>query len=74
MCVTIDAVEMHFTKKVDIFALVTSDSDFTPLVSRLLAKGKQVIGAMRAGLELWTFENSLANLSARLLKCASKEH
>jgi uncharacterized protein (TIGR00288 family) len=44
MCMAIDAMEMLFTEKVDIFALVTSDSDFTPLVSRLLAKGKQVIG------------------------------
>jgi len=44
MCMAIDAMEMLFTEKVDIFALVTSDSDFTPLVSRLLAKGKQAIG------------------------------
>lgn len=44
MCMAIDAMEMLFTEKVDIFALVTSDSDFTPLVLRLSAKGKQVIG------------------------------
>lgn len=40
----IDAMEMLFTEKIDIFALATSDSDFTPLVSKLLTKGKQVIG------------------------------
>jgi hypothetical protein len=37
-------MDLLFTESIDIFALVTSDSDFTPLVLKLLAKGKSVIG------------------------------
>ncbi len=44
MCMVIDAMDLLFTEKVDSFALVTSDSDFTPLVLKLLSKGKRVIG------------------------------
>lgn len=44
MCMAIDAMDLLFTEKVDVFALVTSDSDFTPLVYKLLSKGKSVIG------------------------------
>jgi len=44
MSMAIDAMELVYTEKIDCFALVTSDSDFTPLVMKLLAKGKQVIG------------------------------
>ena len=44
MCMAIDAMDLLYTEKVDCFALVTSDSDFTPLVLKLLAKGKSVIG------------------------------
>jgi uncharacterized protein (TIGR00288 family) len=44
MCMAIDAMELLFNESVDVFALVTSDSDFTPLVLKLLAKGKSVIG------------------------------
>lgn len=44
MCMAIDAMDLLFTGSIDVFALVTSDSDFTPLVPKLLAKGKQVIG------------------------------
>ncbi len=44
MCMAIDAMDLLFTESIDIFALVTSDSDFTPLVLKLLAKGKSVIG------------------------------
>ena len=44
MSMAIDALELVYTEKVDCFALVTSDSDFTPLVMKLLGKGKQVIG------------------------------
>jgi uncharacterized LabA/DUF88 family protein len=40
----IDVMDLLFTESIDVFALVTSDSDFTPLVLKLLAKGKQVIG------------------------------
>lgn len=44
MCMAIDAMDLMYTEKVDCFALVTSDSDFTPLVLKLLFKGKTVIG------------------------------
>ena len=44
MCMAIDAMDLLFTEKVDSLALVTSDSDFTPLVIKLLSKGKRVIG------------------------------
>lgn len=44
MCMTIDAMDLLYTEKVDCFAFVTSDSDFTPLVLKLLSKGKTVIG------------------------------
>ncbi len=44
MGLTIDAMDILYTKQVDTFCLVTSDSDFTPLTLRLRAEGKQVIG------------------------------
>ena len=44
MCMAIDAMDLLYTEKLDCFALVTSDSDFTPLVLKLLAKGKSVVG------------------------------
>ncbi len=44
MCMTIDAMDLLYTERIDCFALVTSDSDFTPLVLKLLSKGKSVIG------------------------------
>ena len=44
MCMAIDAMDLLYTEKVDCFALVTSDSDFTPLVQKLLSKAKTVIG------------------------------
>lgn len=44
MSMAIDAMDLVYTEKVNCFALVTSDSDFTPLVMKLLGKGKQVIG------------------------------
>ncbi len=44
MALVIDAMDMLYTKSVGAFCLVTSDCDFTPLVLRLRADGKQVIG------------------------------
>ena len=40
----IDAMDLLYTQKLDGFALMTSDSDFTPLVMRLLANGLTVYG------------------------------
>ena len=44
---TIDAVEVLYGAPVDTFVIVSSDSDFVPLVSKLRASGKVVIGAGR---------------------------
>ena len=43
----IDAVELLHQSPVDTFVIVSSDSDFVPLVSKLRAAGKHVIGAGR---------------------------
>ncbi len=44
MAMTIDAMELLFTKELDAFCIVSSDSDFTPLVMRILANGVRVYG------------------------------
>ncbi len=44
MALLIDAMDMLYTKNVGTFCLVSSDCDFTPLILRLRADGKQVIG------------------------------
>ena len=44
MALLIDAMDMLYTKSVGTYCLVSSDCDFTPLVLRLRADGKQVIG------------------------------
>ena len=40
----IDAMDLLYSKTVDAFALMTSDSDFTPLVMRILESGFPVYG------------------------------
>lgn len=44
MALLIEAMDILYTKDVDTFCLVSSDSDFTPLCTRLRADGKEVIG------------------------------
>lgn len=44
MALAIDVMDILYTKKVDVFCLVSSDCDFTPLVTRILSDGKVVIG------------------------------
>lgn len=44
MALVIDVMDMIYTKDIDIVALVSSDCDFTPLVTRILAEGKMVLG------------------------------
>ncbi len=41
---TIDAIDLLHTKRIDAFAFATSDSDFTPVVMRVLAEGIKVFG------------------------------
>ena len=45
----IDAVDLLHGAPVDVFVIVSSDSDFVPLVSRLRSAGKIVIGSGRPG-------------------------
>jgi hypothetical protein len=40
----IDAMDMLYTQDLEAFALMTSDSDFTPLVMRILSNGITVYG------------------------------
>lgn len=40
----IDAMDLLYEKQIDAFALMTSDSDFTPLVMRILSSGLKVYG------------------------------
>lgn len=40
----IDAMDLLYSKNIDAFALMTSDSDFTPLVLRILESGLPVFG------------------------------
>ena len=44
IALTIDAMDILYTKDVDIFAIASSDCDFTPLVTRILSEGKIVLG------------------------------
>ncbi|MGU5654594.1 NYN domain-containing protein [Aeromonas allosaccharophila] len=44
MALVIDVMDVIYTKDIDIIFLVSSDCDFTPLVTRTLADGKFVIG------------------------------
>src|SRR3990172_961840 len=43
----IDAIELLYGSPVDTFVIVSADSDFVPLVSKLRSAGKTVIGAGR---------------------------
>lgn len=44
MALCIDAMDLLYTKSVHTFCLVSSDADFTPLIQRLRADGKEVFG------------------------------
>ncbi|MGF1779774.1 NYN domain-containing protein [Vibrio nomapromontoriensis] len=44
MALVIDVMDIIYTKDIDVICLVSSDCDFTPLVTRALADGKFVIG------------------------------
>lgn len=44
MAMTIDVMDLLYSGKIDVFCIVSSDCDFTPLVMRIKAEGKQVIG------------------------------
>jgi uncharacterized protein (TIGR00288 family) len=44
IALVIDAMDVMYTKQIDVMCLVSSDCDFTPLVTRVLAEGKVVLG------------------------------
>jgi len=44
MAMTIDAMDLLYSQNLEAFCLVSSDSDFTPLVMRILANGVKVYG------------------------------
>lgn len=44
IALVIDAMDVMYTKQIDVMCFVSSDSDFTPLVTRALAEGKVVLG------------------------------
>jgi uncharacterized protein (TIGR00288 family) len=44
MAMTIDAMDLMYSERIDSFGIVSSDADFTPLVMHLLANGHRVFG------------------------------
>nr|WP_320015203.1 NYN domain-containing protein [uncultured Desulfobacter sp.] len=44
IALVIDAMDIMYTKNIDVMCFVSSDCDFTPLVTRVLAEGKVVLG------------------------------
>ncbi len=44
IALVIDAMDVMYTKDIDVMCFVSSDCDFTPMVTRALAEGKVVIG------------------------------
>lgn len=44
IALVIDVMDVLYTKDIDIFCLISSDCDFTPLVTRVLSEGKTVFG------------------------------
>ena len=44
IALVIDAMDIMYTKDIDVMCFVSSDCDFTPLVTRALAEGKVVLG------------------------------
>ncbi len=55
---TIEAVELLHSGQVDTFVIVSSDSDFVPLVNHLRGSGKSVIGAGREAVTSTTMVKS----------------
>jgi uncharacterized protein (TIGR00288 family) len=44
MAMVIDIMDLLYENKIDAFAIATSDSDFTPIVMRILREGMEVYG------------------------------
>jgi uncharacterized protein (TIGR00288 family) len=44
IALVIDAMDVMYTKNIDVMCFLSSDCDFTPMVTRALAEGKVVLG------------------------------
>ncbi|UTW03176.1 NYN domain-containing protein [Amphritea atlantica] len=44
IALVIDAMDVMYTKDIDVMCFISSDCDFTPMVTRALAEGKMVLG------------------------------
>lgn len=44
IALVIDAMDVMYTKDIDVMCFITSDCDFTPMVTRAIAEGKVVLG------------------------------
>lgn len=44
IALVIDAMDVMYTKNIDVMCFVSSDCDFTPMVTRALAEGKVILG------------------------------
>lgn len=44
IALVIDAMDTMYTKEIDVMCFISSDCDFTPLATRVLAEGKVVLG------------------------------
>ncbi len=44
IALVIDAMDVMYTKNIDVMCFISSDCDFTPMVTRALAEGKVVFG------------------------------
>src|SRR5690554_7423707 len=69
MALVIDVMDVLYTKNVDVICLVSSDCDFTPLVTRTLADGKFVIGFGERKAPV-----AFVNSCSRFLYLRSEEH
>lgn len=44
IALSIDAIEIMLTRRIDIFVIMSSDSDFSPLARRIAEDGKDILG------------------------------
>ena len=44
IALVIDAMDVMYTKNIDVMCFISSDCDFTPMVTRAIAEGKVVLG------------------------------
>ena len=57
IALAVDAIDLVLAERPDVVAIVSSDSDFAPLVSRLREKGCRVVGFGQQGKTAQPFES-----------------